>query len=61
VLLSFLLYVIVYLIIFPVGISVMLRFVWRGPAASEDAEPIESGRPKSPIEALSPNTTGRAP
>jgi hypothetical protein len=34
----------------------MLRFVWRGPAASEDDAPIISGRPKSPIEALAPAT-----
>jgi cytochrome d ubiquinol oxidase subunit I len=52
VLLSLLLYAIVYLVIFPVGILVMLRAVRRGPAASEEAGAIESGRPKSPIEAL---------
>ncbi len=59
VLLSLILYVIVYLIIFPAGISVMLRFVWRGPTAAEEVEPVESGRPKSPIEALAPTTAGR--
>jgi cytochrome d ubiquinol oxidase subunit I len=58
VLLSLTLYVIVYLIIFPVGISVMLRFVRSGPAASDDDAPIVGGRPKSPIEALSPATSG---
>jgi len=52
VLLSLLLYVAVYLVIFPVGVSIMLRIVRRGPAASEEASPIGSGRPKSPIEAL---------
>jgi cytochrome bd ubiquinol oxidase subunit I len=52
VLLSFLLYVVVYLVIFPVGISIMLRIVRRGPAASDEGSPIESGHPKSPIEAL---------
>jgi cytochrome d ubiquinol oxidase subunit I len=52
VLLSLVLYVAVYLVIFPVGVSVMLRIVRRGPAASEEASPIGSGRPKSPIEAL---------
>jgi cytochrome bd ubiquinol oxidase subunit I len=56
VLLSLLLYVAVYLVIYPVGVSVMLGIVRRGPAASEDASPIESGRPKSPIEALAPPT-----
>ena len=54
VLLSLLLYVAVYLIIYPVGLSVMLRLVWRGPAAAEDDAPVVSGRPKSPFEALAP-------
>jgi cytochrome bd ubiquinol oxidase subunit I len=52
VLLSLVLYIAVYLVIFPVGVSVMLRIVRRGPAASEEASPIGSGHPKSPIEAL---------
>jgi cytochrome d ubiquinol oxidase subunit I len=56
VLLSLLLYVVVYLIIFPTGIYTMLRFVWRGPSASEDEAPDVSGRPKSPIEALASAT-----
>jgi cytochrome bd ubiquinol oxidase subunit I len=56
VLLSLILYVAVYLIIFPAGIYTMLRFVWRGPAAAEDGAPVISGRPKSPIEALAPAT-----
>ncbi len=40
VLLSLLLYVAVYLIIYPVGLSVMLRLVWRGPAAADDDAPV---------------------
>jgi cytochrome d ubiquinol oxidase subunit I len=60
VLLSLLLYIAVYLIIYPVGLSVMLRFVWRGPAASDDDAPIGSGHPKSPIEALAPATAETA-
>jgi cytochrome bd ubiquinol oxidase subunit I len=52
VLISLLLYVAVYLVIYPVGLSVMLRIVRGGPAASEDATPVASGHPKSPIEAL---------
>ena len=60
VLLSLLLYVAVYLIIYPVGLSAMLRLVWRGPAASEDDAPVVSGRPKSPIEALAPATAETA-
>jgi cytochrome bd ubiquinol oxidase subunit I len=54
VLLSLVLYVAVYLVIFPVGVSIMLGIVRRGPAGSEEASPIGSGRPKSPIEALGP-------
>ena len=57
VLLSLLLYVVVYLIIFPAGIYTMLRIVWRGPAGSRrTTPPVVSGRPKSPIEALAPAT-----
>jgi cytochrome d ubiquinol oxidase subunit I len=56
VLLSLVLYVAVYLIIFPTGIYTMLRFVWRGPVASEDDAAVDSGRPKSPIEALASAT-----
>lgn len=54
VLISLLLYVAVYLVIYPVGLSIMLRLVRRGPAASAEAAPVVSGRPKSPIEALAP-------
>jgi len=56
VLLSLVLYVVVYLIIFPTGIYTMLRIVWRGPAASEADATVDSGRPKSPIEALASAT-----
>jgi cytochrome d ubiquinol oxidase subunit I len=52
VLISLVLYVVVYLIIFPVGLFLMLRMVWRGPAGGEEAEAIEAGHPKAPIEAL---------
>jgi cytochrome bd ubiquinol oxidase subunit I len=54
VLVSLLLYIAVYLVIYPVGLYVMLRVVWRGPVPSEDPVPVASGRPKSPIEALAP-------
>jgi cytochrome d ubiquinol oxidase subunit I len=60
VLLSLLLYIAVYLIIYPVGLSVMLRLVWRGPAASDDNVPVVSDRPKSPIEALASATAETA-
>jgi cytochrome d ubiquinol oxidase subunit I len=52
VVLSLLLYVAVYLVIYPVGLLAMLRIVWRGPISSEPTEPIASGRPMAPIEAL---------
>jgi cytochrome bd ubiquinol oxidase subunit I len=60
VLLSLLLYVAVYLMIYPVGVSVMLRVVRKGPAASEEDLPIESGHPKRPIEALAGTTPAGA-
>ena len=56
-----LLYVVVYLIIFPIGLFVMLRIVWRGPAAAEEDAPVVSGRPKAPIEALAPRNRGETP
>jgi cytochrome d ubiquinol oxidase subunit I len=59
VLLSLLLYVAVYLMIYPVGVATMLRIVRRGPAAAEEALPIQSGHPKSPIEALGGTTPER--
>jgi cytochrome d ubiquinol oxidase subunit I len=60
VLVSLLLYVAVYLVIYPVGLSVMLRFVWRGPIASDEAAPVGGGRSKSPIEALAAATSENA-
>jgi cytochrome bd ubiquinol oxidase subunit I len=58
--LSLLLYVAVYLVIYPVGLFAMLRIVWRGPVASEASESIAGGRPRGPIAALSPATPGAA-
>jgi cytochrome d ubiquinol oxidase subunit I len=58
---SLLLYVAVYLIIYPVGLFAMLRIVWRGPVAADEATPVASGRPRAPIEALpgaTPEATG---
>jgi cytochrome bd ubiquinol oxidase subunit I len=52
VLVSLLLYVAVYLMIYPMGLSIMLRFVWRGPVPSDETAPVGGGRPRSPIEAL---------
>jgi cytochrome d ubiquinol oxidase subunit I len=52
VLLSLLLYVAVYLVIYPAGLAAMLRFVRRGPEPSDDSAPVGSGRSRSPIDAL---------
>jgi cytochrome d ubiquinol oxidase subunit I len=53
VVLSLLLYVAVYLVIYPVGLFAMLRIVWRGPVSRQATEPIAGGRHMAPIEALS--------
>ncbi len=55
---SLALYVAVYLIIYPAGLYTMLRIVRRGPLPAETTEPVASGRPKAPIEALAPATGG---
>jgi len=60
VLISLLLYVAVYLVVYPVGLLLMLRFVWRGPVPSDEESPIGAGRPKSAIEALPSTTAGGA-
>jgi hypothetical protein len=38
-------------VIYPVGVSVMLGIIRRGPTAADEAPPVVSGHPKSPIEA----------
>ena len=60
VLLSLLLYVVVYLAVYPVGLGIMLRLVWRGPAGEDEVAPIASGRPHAPIDALAPATPERS-
>ncbi len=52
VILSFIGYVAVYLIIFPAGLVIMARILRRGPDATGPDEPIESGRPEQPVNAL---------
>jgi cytochrome d ubiquinol oxidase subunit I len=52
VLISLLSYVCMYLVIFPTGILVMLRIVWRGPGDEDETSPIASGRPAAPVNAL---------
>ena len=52
VLTSLLLYVAVYLIVYPVGLFLMLKIVWSGPSTGDLDTPVEAGRPKAPFEAL---------
>jgi len=61
VLVSLLLYVAVYLVIYPVGVGVMLRTVRSGPLSTDEATPIAAGRSKSPVEALAPATPEATP
>jgi cytochrome d ubiquinol oxidase subunit I len=53
-------YSVVYLIMFPAGIALMARIVRSGPAEpAMEPEPVESGRPLQPVQAL-PHSEGRA-
>jgi cytochrome d ubiquinol oxidase subunit I len=59
-LISLLGYGVVYLIMFPVGITLMARIVKAGPTEPAVAPaPIESGRPGLPVQAL-PSSGARA-
>ncbi len=49
VLLSLAAYMLVYLIIFPVGILLMARIVRNGPSQASHKEPIEGGQPRGPV------------
>ncbi len=49
---SLLLYMAVYLVVYPVGVAFMLRLVRRGPLETAEATPIEGGRPALPTQAL---------
>jgi cytochrome d ubiquinol oxidase subunit I len=49
VLLSLLGYMAAYLVIFPAGIFFMARVVRHGPVESNDALPVEGGRPRVPV------------
>jgi cytochrome bd ubiquinol oxidase subunit I len=60
VLLSLSLYVIVYLLIYPVGLGLMLRLVRRGPAGEDEPTPVASGRPHEPFDALAPAAPERS-
>jgi len=56
VLVSLLLYMAVYLFVYPVGVGFMVRLIRRGPQEAVEAAPIESGLPSLPVRAL---PTGR--
>jgi cytochrome d ubiquinol oxidase subunit I len=45
-------YMAAYLIMFPAGLALMARVARRGIAAAEEEDPVEAGRPKSPIATL---------
>ena len=53
VLVSLIAYGVVYLIIFPFGVALMARLVRLGPlVAGLEPDPVEGGRPDSPVRAL---------
>jgi cytochrome bd ubiquinol oxidase subunit I len=56
VLVSLLLYVAVYLLIYPTGLFLMLRIVWGGPTQESGQAQSDAGRPMGPITALPPET-----
>jgi cytochrome d ubiquinol oxidase subunit I len=53
-------YCLVYLVMFSAGLALMVRLVRRGPGeAAGEPEPIESGRPARPVQALPTTDAGR--
>ena len=54
VLVSLLLYMVVYLIVYPTGLIMMLRLVWAGPSSADQDEtlPVSSGLAQAPVQAL---------
>jgi cytochrome d ubiquinol oxidase subunit I len=57
---SLLLYMVVYLIVYPTGLIMMLRLVWAGPSSADQDEtlPVSSGLAQAPVQAL-PAAGGR--
>ena len=49
---SLIAYTVVYLVMFSAGIALIVRIFARGPVAPEEPDVVESGRPKSPVQAL---------
>jgi cytochrome bd ubiquinol oxidase subunit I len=53
-------YCVVYLVMFPAGLALMIRIIRLGPAEeSTEPEPIESGRPARPVQALPSTGAGQ--
>jgi cytochrome d ubiquinol oxidase subunit I len=60
VMLSLALYIIVYLMVYPVALMFIVRLVRAGPAQAGAMEaPVSSGRPRRPVEALPGAPPGR--
>jgi cytochrome d ubiquinol oxidase subunit I len=62
VLISLLLYMVVYLLVYPVALIYIARIVRKGPPRADEPEeesPVESGRPRLPVEALPAGSPGR--
>jgi cytochrome d ubiquinol oxidase subunit I len=60
VLVSLLLYIVVYLIVYPTGLIMMLRLIWAGPSSADQDNtlPVASGLAQAPVQAL-PAAGGR--
>jgi cytochrome d ubiquinol oxidase subunit I len=55
-------YCVVYLVMFSAGLALMIRIIRLGPAEeSTELEPIESGRPAAPVQALPSTEAGQRP
>ena len=59
VLISLLLYIAVYLLVYPIGLYVMLRIIWRGPVDADENE-IAGGRARTPVQALAHAMEGKS-
>jgi cytochrome d ubiquinol oxidase subunit I len=60
VMVSLALYIVVYLLVYPVALMFIVRLVRAGPARADEMEaPVSSGRPRQPVEALPGAPTGR--
>ncbi len=55
---SLIAYTVVYIVMFAAGIAMIVRIFVRGPGATVEPDFIESGRPRSPVQALPPAGSG---